>query len=531
MRTLVVGSGASGIPLAVRLSEDPRREVVLLEAGETESAPPAELRDASTVEGAMPGHPANWSHLGHLTPDLPYSIARGRILGGSSAINGSYFVRPRPTDCDFWAAAGGDDWSYPALLDTMRRIETDADYPDSPLHGSAGPMPISRPPQTNPAAVAFIAAATELGFGMEPDKNRPGPIGVGPVPSNIVAGERVSTARAYLGTSERSRIEILGRHHVLRVLIEDGRAIGVETTSGPVFGDEVVLAAGAIGTAHLLLASGVGPGAQLSALGIPVVADLPVGSAFTDHPDIPVGWRAKQAVFDPDERFAFPTALNFSSEIGSAPEGDLEILLAVKPIGYLLTGSVHPLAAGLGASLRHPIRTLSALSAISRRRATEQIRHRDDFQLIVGLQAPVGTGTITLESPDPHVPPRIDYRYLQHPHDLTRARLGVRTAVDLLESRAFSSVFASLSELSDAVLGDDDALNAWMLAHLGTAIHLCGTAPLGSVVDWEGRVHGVSGLRIADTSILPRVPTRGPFASAIIVGERIAEFMRGADPR
>ncbi|WES64501.1 GMC family oxidoreductase N-terminal domain-containing protein [Microbacter sp. GSS18] len=529
-RTLVVGAGGSGIPLAVRLSEDPDREVILLEAGETDAPTPPELLDASTVQGAMPGHPANWAYPGNLTPDLPYMIARGRILGGSSALNGAYFIRPRPADTAAWAADAGPEWSYQALLPAMRAMETDADRPGTPEHGADGPMPISRPPQTGRAARAFTAAAAELGYPAEPDKNGTAAPGVGPVPSNVVDGCRISTALAYLDDVARGRLEVRGDVRVTRVLIEDGRAVGVQTTDGVIDADEVVLSAGAIGSAHLLLTSGIGPREQLEPLGIDVVADLPVGAAFSDHPDIAVGWRSRRPVFDPREDFAFPTALNLDSGVGGTPDGDLEVLLSVKPLGYLLTGSTHPMAAGFGHALRHPIRTLRSLLGSSARRMAEQIRHFHDLQLIVGLQVPAGRGTITLTSADPLHPPRIDYHYLDDAGDRERMRVGIRTAVALLRTRAFSGLFAELTELDDDVLGDDARLDRWMREHLGTAIHMCGTAPMGSVVDAHGRVHGVAGLRVADTSILPRVPSRGPFASAVLVGERIAELMRAEEP-
>ena len=526
-RTVVVGAGASGIPLAARLSADPRRSVVLLEAGDTTAPTPPELLDAATVQGAMPGHPANWGHLGHLTPDLPYTIARGRILGGSSALNGAYFVRPRPRDCAAWAREAGPEWSYDALLPTMRAMETDADHPGSPLHGAAGPMPIRRPPQRSRTARAFAAAAAELGFPAEPDKNAASAPGVGPVPSNIVAGRRINTALAYLSPEVRQRIDLHGNVRALSIIVEDGRAVGVRTTSGPVLGDEVVLCAGAIGTAQLLLVSGIGPAARSEALGIRVVADLAVGTAFSDHPDIAVGWRARRPVFDPAERFAFPTALNFSSSPDASRDGDLEILLSVKPLGFLLTGSTHARAAGTRHALRHPVRTVRSLLGVSARRTAAQVAHLDDLQLIVGLQEPEGRGSIVLESADPLHPPRIDYRYLESAADRLRMRHGVRTAVALLRTRAFAGLFDRLTELDDATLADDDALDGWMRTHLGTAIHMCGTAPLGDVVDGHGRVRGVPGLRVADTSILPTVPSRGPFASAVLVGERIAELMRG----
>lgn len=552
--TVVVGAGAAGAALAARLSEDPDHRVVVLEAGPVPRSReefPAELLDASTVQGAMPGHPANWSYLGHLTPDLPYTIARGRIIGGSSTVNGGYFVRARPEDFARWADAAGPDWSYERVLPVLRDLERDLDLGAGPFHGDAGPMPVRRADQSNPAARAFTAAALELGFPAEPDKNAPGSPGIGPVPQNVVDGVRINTGLAYLSpVRDRPNLEVVGGCRVLRVVFDGTRAVGVEVSEGAggagtgasarvvasrvIRADEVVLCAGGIGTPHLLLVSGIGPAEQLRAHGVPVVHDSPgVGAAFSDHPDLSVGWRARHEVMDPRTPETFTTALNFSSP-GGDPAGELEIMVSVKTMSHLLTGS-RGLAGGARSALRHPLATLRALRGASLSRLREQAAHARDLVLLVGLQGEEARGSITLESADPSVPPRIDYRYLSTAHDRERLRLGIRTAVALLRTRAFAGLFERLTELDDATLDDDDALDAWMLTHLGTAIHLCGSAPMGragdsrAAVDGFGRVHGVTALRVADTSMLPDAPSRGPAATAVLIGELVARFIRRGD--
>ncbi|TXN31354.1 GMC family oxidoreductase N-terminal domain-containing protein [Lacisediminihabitans profunda] len=551
---IVVGAGAAGAPLAARLTEDPGRTVLLLEAGPVPGSTeefPADLLDSGTVRGAAPGHPANWSFLGHLTPGLPYSIARGRILGGSTTINGAYFIRARRQDFDRWSADGNDEWTWDRVLPFYRRIEADRQFGETAVHGGSGPIPVTRPAQDHPVTVAFAAAAAELGFAREPDKNDQGDPGVGPLPMNVEDGIRVNTGIAYLNPVRgRGNLTVRGDSCVRRVVFEGSRAVGVEVQTAGVISviraREVVLCAGGVKSPHLLLVSGIGPRVDLEELGITVVKDLPgVGDGFSDHPDIPVLWQPRRHVVDYRTSQSMASCLNFDSATTGTAEsgtagvggpGDLEILPLIKPMGYLLTGRRAATASALGTLLRHPRRSVSALRGISLRRFAEQVAHQGDLAMLVAVQAETSRGRISLESADPAVPPRIDYHYLSTESDRRRMRQAIRTAVALLRTEAFSRLFRRLSELDDSTLDDDSRLDAWALGHLGTAIHLCGSARFGgaddpgAVVDQYGRVHGVDGLRVADTSILPDTPVRGPAATAMLVGELIAHVMRrGAD--
>ena len=365
------------------------------------------------------------------------------------------------------------------------------------------------------------------------------------MPQNVVDGVRINTGIAYLNpVRDRPNLEVVGGCRVLRVVFEGTRVVGVEVAGGADDGggssrvidaDEVVLCAGGIGTPHLLLVSGVGPTANLTEHGVAVVHDAAgVGRAFGDHPDLSVGWRSRRDVVDPSAPETFTTALNFASP-GGDPAGDLEIMVCVTTMNHLLMGSAGAVTVGAKSVLRHPLSTVGAMRGVSLRRARQQVAHGRDLTLLVGLQGEEARGSIRLESGDPTVPPRIDYRYLSTERDRERMRLGIRTAVALLRSRAFAPLFQRLTELDDATLDDDAALDAWMLQHLGTAIHLCGSAPMGAVtdplavVDGFGRVHGVEGLRVADTSMLPDAPSRGPAATAVLIGELVARFIRRGD--
>ena len=499
---VVVGAGTSGCVVAARLADAGRR-VLLLEAGADHARPadfPPELRDASTMAAAAPGHPANWNLTGELFEGRTVPVPRGRVVGGSSALNAGSFLRATRADLDGWAAAGNDLWSYDRLLPAFRRSEADRDFGDRPHHGSTGPIPVARPRADHPLATAFAEASAELGFPAEPDKNADGPPGHGPVPLNVADGVRINTAMAYLSPRRGSPgLTVRGGVAVRRVLVERGRAVGVQTDGGVVRAGEVVLSAGAVGSPHLLLLSGLGPADALRAAGVEVTVDVPgVGADFTDHPHVYVGYRPQDPIPMPPGGLPLHGVLHVTSE-GSSRPGDLELLPWLAPVGRI-TG------AATGA-------------------------HGDELTVGVGLQAEDSRGRLALRDPDPTRPPLLEYRYLGEESDRRRLREGVRLAAELLRTRAWAPLVAERTGLPDDVLTSDAALDRWVRAHLTTAIHLSGTARMGpdtdagAVVDQLLRVRGVTGLRVVDTSVLPAAPSRGPAATAVMLGERAAELM------
>lgn len=477
---VVVGAGSAGCALAGRLAERGDRSVCLVEAGPAATLP--DVTSAASLAATQPGHPLNWAYSAQLVRDRVVAVPRGRVVGGSSAINGAYFVRAVPQDFADWAVPG---WSLADVAPYYTARDLDLGYGE-------GPLQLRRPAGELLASVtpAFLAACAELGYPTEADKNAGGPPGAGLIPSNAAAGVRVSTAMAYLpppwgaapGVTARPArghppgLDVRPDVRALRVLLDGPRAVGVETTAGTVRAGEVVLCAGAVGSPHLLLHSGIGPETVLRDAGVRQRAELPVGQEWSDHPSVFLPFRWPGPPPHPDA-VAGQAALHLDS--GSDPAGDLEILLFARP--FTPDGPVH---------------------------------------LMCALQHPESRGALTITSADPLAPPRLDYRYLRTEADRRRLRAALRIAADLLRVADLERVGPS-----GETLGNDRRLDEWIKSVLTTSVHLCGSAALGTVVDSDLRVRGVENLRVADTSILPTTPRRGPAATAVMIGERAAALL------
>lgn len=499
-RIAIVGAGGSGIPLAARLAAA-GHEIVLLEAGRGDASGrdglADALEDARTVRAGLPDGPTTWTYDAELFDGRPWRIARGRLLGGSTAVNGAYFQRPHPDDFAGWAAVGGDEWSWASSLPALRRLETDHDFPGDPRHGRTGPMPVERTGADDRITQSFLAAAVAGGAVLEEDKNAGGASGAGLLPRNAVGAARWGTARAYAPLLAAGRVDVRVSTSASRVRLRDGAAVGVEVVSegAPSFvaADEVILCAGAIESPRLLLRSGVGDAGDIAA-GVRQAAALRgVGRGLGDHPALDLSWLPRDGALSQRPIAAWTAAWN--SPAGGTAESAIEYLPGVMTTAAILSGE----AAAPG-----------------------------PLDLRITLARPSSRGTVGgMRGP-------IRYGYLSHDADRAALRDAVRTGARLLRSPEMADVVgsAALPEWVDARSSDADA-DEWIRGRLGTALHSCGTARLGdaddpdAVTDPHGRVHGVAGLRVADASILPMVPSRGTALAAVLVGERIAELMSG----
>jgi choline dehydrogenase len=538
---VIVGAGSSGAVLAARLS-DAGRDVLLLEAGEAYQSVaeiPEEVRLASSMSAALPGNPRNWGFIGQLTPELSYPIPRGKILGGSSALNGAYFIRGTPEDFQTWEDLGNPEWSWHKVLPFFKSLETDADFRDE-CHGLNGPIPVARVAAQNlsPVSEAFIEACIGLGFPVEPDKNAAGAPGVGCIPFNVNDGTRVNSAIGYiLPRADRRNLTVVGGAMVRRVVFDGTRAVGVEVDarSGPVTvgADEVVLSAGAVKSPHLLMLSGIGPADDLRKHGIDVKYDSRgVGQNFADHPDLYVYYQSRMKMKELRGEMMAEVALHHTAP-DSEVLGDLEIIAGVSVFRsqMLSASSKRSALTKLSQTAFRASRAWRAMKGASVSRAIEEIKHQGELRLYANLMQEVSRGSVSLQSDDPLAAPRVEYNYFSEEWDRRRCRLNVRLAAELLRSRSMSKVVLARTSPTDEALASDTLLDRWMLTKTGTSIHTSGSCKMGSshdelaVVDERCRVHGVEGLRVVDTSIMPTLVRRGPAATAMMIGERAAEFL------
>lgn len=473
---LIVGAGSAGSVLAEQLSADLHCQVRVIEAGPGPAdAGVAELttNGLQLPIGSASSLVARFAATITESPPRSVPIVRGATVGGSGAVNGGYFCRGLPRDYDDWAVPG---WGWSDVLPHFRAIETDLDFA-GPFHGSSGPIPIRRTHEIGVSTAYFVEAVQSAGYRWLTDLNgRPPsqgmPTGIGAVPLNIVDGVRCGPGAAYLAPAlDRSNLDLRSGTRALGIRIVDGRAAGVDVLgpAGPetLTADRIVLSAGAIGSAHLLMLSGVGPEAQLRAAGVPVVLPAPVGSHCADHPEwvLPTNWGVSPG--HPVLEAVLSTADNL--EIRAYTGG------FVAMVGDGTAG------------------------------------HPDWPHIGVALMKPRARGRITLLSADPGVPPRIEHRYDSEPADVAALEQGSQLARELVS--AATEVGPPAWSTSQHLCGS---------APMGAA-----NDPM-AVLDSQCRVRGIEGLWVVDGSIMPSIPSRGPHATTVMLAHRAAEFVISA---
>jgi len=523
---LVVGAGTAGCVLAGRLSEDPNTRVAVIEAGPWDRHPFIHI--PATVAAAISTPRLNWrfmtvpqSHLAHRAIPIP----RGHVIGGSGSINGMVYFRGHPSDFDDWAAAGNPGWSYREVLPYFLRSENNDDYPDSPYHGHGGPMNVTHIQRPNRMTPAFLEAMQGQGFTGTRDFNGPTSEGYGPRQGTILKGRRVSTASAYLRpASRRSNLAILTNTRALEILIENRRAVGVSVSGAAGKRQlgarrEVVVAAGAILSPHLLMLSGIGDEEQLRAAGIRVKQHLPgVGSNYHDHLAIAVLMEMKNSA-------------SYGISWRAAPR-DLANLLE-----YALCRT-GPLASNVFEATGF-IRTQPALSrpdvqvvfqAARRNRGTFPFPLGHGFAIsIVGL-CPKSRGWVRLASSDPLAAPLVDPQLLSHPDDVATMLRGLKIGREVSRASSFAR-YRAVEVQPGPEARDDAALIEYIRRAAVTVHHPCGSCRMGAddraVVDEQLRVRGVEALRVADASVFPRVVGGNTNAAVVMVAEKAADMIRG----
>ncbi|HEY1301896.1 MAG TPA: choline dehydrogenase [Stellaceae bacterium] len=521
---VVVGAGSAGCAIAARLSEDPATRVVLLEAGGEDRNRWIHIPLGFGKTFADPG--VNWCYETEPDPgaaDRRVFWPRGKVLGGSSSINGMVYIRGQAEDFDYWRQLGNTGWSFDDVLPYFKRSEHQTRGADQ-WHGTGGPLCVSDVPDRHPICEAFIESAMGLGLPRNDDFNGAGQEGVGYHQTTTRNGKRCSTAVGYLRPAlGRSNLQVVTGALAEKIALDGRRATGVvfrqdgrlRTARAKT---EVILCGGAVNSPQLLMLSGIGPGAHLSALGIPVAHDLPgVGQSLQDHYSAPVKLRCK-----------LPITVNdvMQSNLKKLQAGLQYYLFKNGPLA--MGTSPAALFARTRPELASPDIKCSC-SPFSADRPQDGLHPWSGFTMIVYQLRPESRGRIELKTPHPADPPAVFPNYLATPTDRRTIVEGLKLLRRIVAAPALQRYIESEFQPGPSV-ESDDALLDYARRRGGTVYHPTSTCKMGvdatAVVDPELRVHGIAGLRVADASIMPTVVSGNTNAATIMIGERAADMVR-----
>lgn len=522
---IIIGAGSAGCVLANRLSADPATRVLVLEFGGSDKSVFIQMPTALSIP--MNGTKYNWRYFTDPEPGLDgrrVHCPRGKVLGGSSSINGLVYMRGHARDFDEWESLGARGWNYANVLPYFQRAEAWKDGPDQ-WRGGEGPLATNAGNQMkNPLYRAFVEAGHEAGYETTDDPNGHLQEGFGPMHMTVKDGRRWSTANAYLKPAmSRPNLNVLTHAMTRRVILQGKRATGVEFDHAGARHTaharrEVLIACGPIGAPHLLQRSGIGPAAVLHEAGVEVLHDLPgVGENLQDHSEVYIQYACKE-----------PITLNGKMGLFS------RFLIGVEWVLFKRGLSVtnHFESGGFirsDASLTWPDIQFHFLPAAMRYDGKKPLKGHG-FMVLTGPNKPKSRGHVRLRSADPYEQPAILFNYLAREEDREGFRRCLRLTREIVAQPAFDR-FRGIEIAPGEGVQTDDQIDAWVRETLESTYHPCGTCRMGeddmAVVDSELKVRGIDGLRVIDSSVFPSEPNANLNAPTIMLAERGADLVAG----